>query len=87
MHGPGGGEEVLVRVDAARAPAASSSIGHGSPTGIGAMRSRSSSMAVEPHRPHAVVVADSRGAGTGAAPPVSTLTTLNSLSTALPVPQ
>ena len=54
------------------------------PTGIGAMRSRSSSMAVEPHRPHDDVVAASRGVGAGAVPPVSTLTTLNSLSTALP---
>ena len=47
------------------------------------MRSRSSSMAVDPHSPHEVLVAASRGAGAGAAPPVSTLTTLNSLSTAL----
>jgi hypothetical protein len=65
----------------------SRSNGQGCPTGIGAMRSRSASMAVDPHRPHAVVVADSRGVGVGAAPPVSTFTTLNSLSTALPVPQ
>ena len=49
------------------------------------MRSRSSSIAVDPHMPQADVLADSRGAGTGAVPPVSTLTTLNSLSTALPV--
>ena len=48
------------------------------------MRSRSSSIAVDPHSPHAVLVAASRGVGVGAVPPVSTLTTLNSLSTALP---
>ena len=51
------------------------------------MRSRSSSIDADPHRPHADVVVATRGSGTGAAPPVSTLTTLNSVSTALPVPQ
>ena len=52
---------------------------------IGAIRSRSSSTAVDPHIPHAEVVAVSRGVVSGAAPPVSTLTTLKLLSTALPV--
>ena len=51
------------------------------------MRSRSSSSAVEPHIPHADVLAETRGAGVGAIPPVSTLTTLNAVSTALPVAQ
>jgi hypothetical protein len=44
-------------------------------------------MAAVPHIPQAEVVAVSRGRGAGACPPVSTLTTLNSLSTAEPVPQ
>jgi len=47
----------------------------------------SSSTAVVPHMPQPEVVAVSRGRGGGARPPVSTLTTLNSLSTADPVPQ
>ena len=44
-------------------------------------------MAVVPHMPQADVVVVSRGRGGGAKPPVSTVTTLNSLSTAEPVPQ
>jgi len=53
----------------------------GDPTLLRALRDDGS------HSPHAVLVAASRGAGVGAFPPVSTLTTLNSLSTGLPVPQ
>ena len=44
-------------------------------------------MVSEPHSPHDEVVVVSRGVGSGATPPVSTLTTLNSVSTAEPVPQ
>ena len=40
-----------------------------------------------PHHPHDEVVVVSRGAGSGAAPPVSTVTTLNAVSTAEPVAQ
>ena len=51
------------------------------------MRARISSIAVEPHIPHADVLAATRGTGIGARPPVSTLTMLNPLSTALPLAQ
>ena len=41
----------------------------------------------EPMRVQLDVVVPSRGAGDGATPPVSTVTTLNSVSVADPVPQ
>ena len=44
-------------------------------------------MDTEPHSPHEEVVLPVRAAGTGARPPVETETTLNSVETALPVPQ
>ena len=87
VHRTGRREEVLARVHEHRHLGEEARSDHGAPTGIGAIRSRSSSIAVDPHNPHAVLVAASRAVGVGAVPPVSTLTTLNSLSTALPVPQ
>ncbi len=53
----------------------------------GDSRSASSSREAEPHSPHDEVVAVRRGVGTGAWPPVSTDTTLKSVSTAEPVAQ
>ena len=40
-----------------------------------------------PHSPHDDEVVPTRASGTGARPPVSTDTTLNSVSVAEPVPQ
>jgi len=44
-------------------------------------------MEAEPQMPHDDVVVATRAVGTGARPPVSTVTTLNSVSTADPVEQ
>ena len=58
--------------------------GHGDATGSGARRSRSSSIAVEPHSPHDDVAVASARRRRGRPAPVSTVTTLNSVSTAIP---
>ena len=59
----------------------------GSATWSGWRRRRSSSSCVVPQIPHDDEVVVRRGVGSGARPPVSTLTTLNSVSDAGPVPQ
>ena len=53
----------------------------------GPTRSRTSWMATEPHSPHDDVVVPNLGCGTGARPPVSTVTTLYAVSDAEPVAQ
>ena len=45
------------------------------------------SSSVEPHSPQLEVIGVNRAVGTGARPPVSTVTTLNALSMAEPVAQ
>jgi hypothetical protein len=50
----------------------------------GRKRCRNESIDADPHRPHEDVVVATRGVGIGARPPVSTVTTLNSVSIALP---
>ena len=52
----------------------------------GCSRDRSVSRSV-PHQPHDEVVVVSRAAGTGACPPVSTVTMLKAVSVAVPVAQ
>ena len=59
----------------------------GSVAGSGCSHSHSSSMASLPHRPQLEVVLPNRTRGAGARPPVSTVTTLNSLPTAEPFAQ
>jgi hypothetical protein len=61
--------------------------GTGGDGGRGASRTARSASVVEPHRPHDDVVVLTRGAGTGAVAPVSTVTTLNPVSAAEPVAQ
>jgi hypothetical protein len=86
VDGSGDREQILIRWTRA-GTAASRAMGQGAPTGAGSMRACISSMAVDPHMPHAEVVVATRALGVGATPPVSTDTTLKPLSTALPVAQ
>ena len=55
--------------------------------GRGGSRSIRVSSSVEPHSPQLEVIGVNRAVGTGARPPVSTVTTLNALSMAEPVAQ
>ena len=87
VHGAGRVEELLLDADA---------IGHrrqhlerrsATVPVSGSSRSASSSSDVDPQSPHDDDIVPSRGVGAGARPPVSTETTLNSVSTAEPVAQ
>jgi hypothetical protein len=87
VHGTRAGEQALAHPAPPRATRRARAAGSAPCRAAATVRRTRSSIASLPHHPQLDVVLPSRGVGTGARPPVSTVTTLNSLSLAAPSAQ